>query len=226
MPTVSAISFENLLEPRVRVSPKKPPFNLNEVAEPPVAAPRHIYISPALYTTPETAPIPDHLLEPPSPSPYVVNFKRRGGGAGNRTNGFEFVDDGDRKEESGADAVEEVIEEEYFRVDNLLADAVEEVTEEENFGDSNLLEDVDEDAGEFIDSKCESASVGSINETRQFDCRSFLSSQGEFFDAIEGKWSELYLIFLLKPLYCDQTMDIKIQLVKRNILHVFLLCLI
>lgn len=176
MPTFSAISFENLLEPRVRVSPKKP-LDLNEVAEPPAAAltPRHIYISPALYTTPETAPIPDHLLEPSSPSPYVVNFKRRGGGAGNRrSDGFELVDDENRKEESGGNAVEEV-------------------TEEENFGDGNLVEDaenrdVDEDAGEFLESKSESASVGSTNEMRQFDCQSFLSSQGEFFDAIEGKF--------------------------------------
>lgn len=180
MPTFSTITFENLLEPRVRDSYKKPldlnsgrEMLTNDVAETPAAdaAPRHIYISPALYTTPESTPIPDHLSEPTSPSPYVVNRKRRGGGAGNgRSNGFEFVDDGNRKEESGVDAVEEVAEQ-NFDDGKLLGDA-------EN-------RDVDEDVGEFLDSKCESVSIGSTNERRQFDCRSFLSSQGEFFDAIE-----------------------------------------
>lgn len=178
MPTFSAIALENLLEPRVPGSCKKP-LTLN----PPVpevtvpldvpAAPRHIYISPALYTTPEPAPIPDNLSEPLSPSPYVVNHKRRGGGAGavgnRRINGFEFVEAEQSKEGGVDEHKDEVVE--------------------ENFGDDKLFEggenpDVDEEDG-FLDSKCESAA--SVGSARQFDCRSFLSAQGEFFDAVEGK---------------------------------------
>ncbi|XP_027108104.1 uncharacterized protein [Coffea arabica] len=191
MPTFSTIELENLLEPRVRDSYTKPPLSDRIAAPPPPPkrdesyalqgreisvskappAPRHIYISPALYATPKQAPIPDTASEPSSPSPYVVNHKRRGGGVGvvgNRNGGgFEIP-----AEEKGGELV--VVEEEAGEVmqDNFGGGAEDELFGEEEDG--------------FLDPRCESESLGSRNEvTGQFDCRSFVSNQGEFFDAIE-----------------------------------------
>lgn len=187
MPTFSTIALENLLEPRVRDSYTKSPLSDRIAAPPPPpkrdesytlqgreisvskpsAAPRHIYISPALYATPEQAPIPDTASDPLSPSPYVVNHKRRGGGVGNRSGsgGVEIP-----AEEEGGELV--VVEEEDVVQDNFGGGVEDELFGEEEDG--------------FLDPRCESGSLGSRNEvTGQFDCRSFVSNQGEFFDAIE-----------------------------------------
>ncbi|GFP95046.1 hypothetical protein PHJA_001649000 [Phtheirospermum japonicum] len=81
MPTFTTIALENLLEPRVRDSQKKPFHGDSEDTYPRNGGPRHLYISPGLYATPEQSPIPDHSSpDPSSPSPYVVNLKRRRGG--------------------------------------------------------------------------------------------------------------------------------------------------
>ncbi|GLU19862.1 hypothetical protein SLE2022_360860 [Rubroshorea leprosula] len=88
MPTFTAITLERLLEPPASKSvdksnPKsKPPVptsklerrNSTSVAERKVSRPQ---ITPALYATPESTPLPDSPSSFP-PSPYIVNHKRRG----------------------------------------------------------------------------------------------------------------------------------------------------
>lgn len=169
MPTYTAIAFENLLEPRVRKSHGK----LNErndeeqvvadVESEPVSEPvNHIYISPALYITPEPAPIPETSSGSMSPSPYLVNHKRRGGGeafANRKLDGLEEVEQVDEKTDLDLHL-------------NL----------EEEPAEDNLFE---EDEG-FLDPRCDALSIGSVNEVKGLDCRSCVSAQGEFFDADEG----------------------------------------
>lgn len=154
MPTFSAIALENLLEPRVRDSLKKPePEGPNQENR----RPRHLYISPALYATPEQAPIPEFSSpDPVSPSPYVANHKRRGGGhagvpelrrRGDETEGF---------------CVEEVAE-------NFVNDNVGGVGEGEDEWSLDPRSELD------------AADLSQI----QIESRSFVSAQGEFFDAID-----------------------------------------
>lgn len=215
MPTFSAIELENLVQPRgVRDAYKKPlafspprvPGALHgrETAAPNPPPPlRHIYISPALYATPEPAPIPETVTEPLSPSPYVVNHKRRGGGTGtfgNRRGNIDGIEvpageQVEKKEkekemeEEGADLIEAVEDEEKDAVTTEVAD--------EKFSDDGangffvkkkeVAKEEEEEDG-FLDTRGDSVSIGSETEgIRQFDSRSFLSStHGEFFDAIEG----------------------------------------
>lgn len=166
MPTYTAIAFENLLEPRVRKSYGKQQLNeINEEEkvvediEPPPAPANHIFISPALYITPEPAPIPETSSGSVSPSPYVVNHKRRGGGEA-------FA----KRKLDGLEKVEQVNEK--TDLDFKL---------EEELADEHLF---DEDDG-FLDPRCDAASTGSVNEVKGLDCRSYVSAQGEFFDADE-----------------------------------------
>ncbi|XP_058082823.1 uncharacterized protein LOC131230834 [Magnolia sinica] len=82
MPTFTAIALESLLEPTVGDSSPKNPFpskQLPKQSKELAAAPKrssHIDISPALYTTPKSALFPNSPASV-SPSPYVVNRKRR-----------------------------------------------------------------------------------------------------------------------------------------------------
>ncbi|XXG78833.1 hypothetical protein AAC387_Pa09g0011 [Persea americana] len=71
MPTFPAVALERLLEPASPTKPEK----LKQVK----SSQKHIYISPALYTTPNPTPVPNSSPSSASPSPYVVNWKRRGG---------------------------------------------------------------------------------------------------------------------------------------------------
>ncbi|KAL1559553.1 hypothetical protein AAHA92_09886 [Salvia divinorum] len=147
MPTFTAIALENLLEPRVGESLKNPD-----------AAGRssHLYISPALYATPEQSPIPDYSYrDPPSPSPYVANHKRRGGG-------HVRVPEGSR----ARDETESFnLDEEAEKCLNECVDSVSE--EDEGCFDTRIQVD----ASDFSQIQMES--------------RSFVSAQGEFFDAID-----------------------------------------
>lgn len=200
MPTFSAIELHNLVEPRgVRDSYKKPlafsPPRLHgrETAAPNPPPPlRHIYISPALYATPEPAPIPETVTEPLSPSPYVVNHKRRGGGTGafgNRRGNIDGIEvpagekEEEEKEQEGADLIEAVEEEEEVADEKFSSDGANEFFVKKN----EVAKEEDDDDG-FLDTSCDSVSIGSETEgIRQFDSRSFLSStHGDFFDAIEG----------------------------------------
>ncbi|KAL3814586.1 hypothetical protein ACJIZ3_015854 [Penstemon smallii] len=161
MPTFTTVALENLLEPTVRISLKK---NLNSVVGPANelpdpnldSNPRHLYISPALYVTPEQAPIAEYSSpDPLSPSPYVVNHKRRLLG-GNEIR-------------SEVPDLPPVGESSDFRLEE----------EEESVGDNfvnnnNLVDDDDENGVDDLVSE---------GEARQIESRSFVSAQGEFFDA-------------------------------------------
>ncbi|KAK6121252.1 hypothetical protein DH2020_045026 [Rehmannia glutinosa] len=170
MPTFTTIALENLLEPRVRDSVKKPFHGDLEDPDPRNEGTRHLYISPALYATPEQAPIPDHSSpDPSSPSPYAVNLKRRRGGNERRGGGVPELPSGNEADELN---LEEVAE------NSVNEDLVgnDDVGEEENEG--------------FLDPRSEAMSVESEVEANDFnanqiECRSFVSAQGEFFDAID-----------------------------------------
>ncbi|GER41920.1 secretion apparatus protein BsaZ [Striga asiatica] len=164
MPTFTSIALENLLEHGVRDTHKNPSHGNRDESDLVKAGPRHLYISPGLYATPDQAPIPDH---PPSPSPYVVNLKRRRSGSAGTGGAPEFASGGE--------------------VDVLsLKEVREELVDEVLVGNDEAGE---EDEG-FLDRRSEAMSVGSETEandfdTNQIDTRSLVSAQGEFFDAIE-----------------------------------------
>ncbi|RRT73906.1 hypothetical protein B296_00002405 [Ensete ventricosum] len=83
MPTFTAVALERLLEPASRDPASKPPpapikvgtaahitAIKNSIARP--------NISPALYATPKSTPLPDSPTSFPPESPYMINHKRRG----------------------------------------------------------------------------------------------------------------------------------------------------
>ncbi|GAA0164659.1 hypothetical protein LIER_20246 [Lithospermum erythrorhizon] len=190
---------------------------------------KHIYISPALYTTPAPEPIPEGSSEySPSPSPYIVNHKRRGGdrgriikgdlgfGEGNEVIGENLlgveVENGvfeiKREEEKDDLGLEEEIEvtgeniwgvevgnEGIFGVENEIFGNLDPVGGDggrriEVIGDNV---EVENEISEYLDRvgglKFEMDSVGSVNEggksIKGVESQSFISAQGEFFDAIE-----------------------------------------
>ncbi|KAL7124963.1 hypothetical protein ABFS83_14G084000 [Erythranthe nasuta] len=154
MPTFTTIALENLLEPRVRHSSKKQLFHGDsEDLNPRNEGTRHLYISPALYATPDQAPLPEFSSpDPVLPSPYLVNLKRRRGGI----------------QRSGAPELPEEVLENF---------AIEEFVGKDDGGGK--------EEG-FLDPKIEAAAAEAdeLNIT-QFDCRSFVSAPGDFFDAID-----------------------------------------
>jgi len=90
MPTFSVIAFDRCLEPtsngnndisktNVNGSPSAKPSD-KEHKDSPLDNKKTSrgFISPALYTTPASAPIPSDTVESFNPSPYVVDLKRRG----------------------------------------------------------------------------------------------------------------------------------------------------
>ncbi|KAL0454545.1 UNVERIFIED_CONTAM: hypothetical protein Slati_0793700 [Sesamum latifolium] len=147
MPTFAPIAFQNLLEP----DSLKKPASRN-------GGPRHLYISPVLYATPEQAPIPGcSPPDPLSPSPYLVNHKRRRGGIERKVGVPELP-----SEEDGGLTLEEEEEEEEVG---------------ENFENEDFVGEEDVSVG------CE---VEACDLSRnQIESQSFVSAQGEFFDAID-----------------------------------------
>lgn len=205
MPTFTTIALESLLEPKIRDSYKTSTKSVRDFSsndkkkkeleeeeqqlklkkKAPVR--NRVNISPALYITPEPTPILHSEVDSLSPSPYVVNRKGRGGKSVNRrVDGFEVeegkkrdgeeerdLNGGGGKSRRGELQFEEVVD------DNLVT--------EEIVGDS--FEDfVAED--DFLDTRCDSLSVGSSGEVNDFGTRiesvSVVSNQGEFFDADDG----------------------------------------
>ncbi|KAL8555008.1 hypothetical protein ACS0TY_002986 [Phlomoides rotata] len=164
MPTFTAIALENLLEPRARDSLKNSLTGNHKNPTPENGGPRHLYISPTLYTTPEQTPVPGvSSPDPYHPSPYLVNLKRRRGGYEKTTE----VPESPCEDESDGFGLEGV--------------------GENSVNENNIVagEDV-----EFLDPRSETVSVGSEVDANDFcrnqlESRSFVSSQGEFFDAID-----------------------------------------
>nr|GMC51469.1 Dual specificity protein kinase [Ipomoea batatas] len=205
MPTFTSIALENLLEPRVRDSYKKP-LDSNQIAttlsnrgeeeervdgaeNAKPQAPNHIYISPALYITPEPAPIPDTLSASISPSPYVANRKRRSGGglASRKIDGFEVS--GRKGGEQGEKKGDEVEYEESDLTFQCIGDVDAELAEDDLFGTTEVggdrIEGLEARNEECLDPKCDVSIFGSASEARGLDCQSFASAQGDFFDASE-----------------------------------------
>nr|XP_010906332.1 uncharacterized protein LOC105033294 [Elaeis guineensis]XP_010906333.1 uncharacterized protein LOC105033294 [Elaeis guineensis] len=83
MPTFTAIALDRLLEPGAsRNTTMKPPLAPVKLEKAPPSpsgkkSNRRPNVSPALYATPETTPLPDSPSSYP-PSPYIINHKRRG----------------------------------------------------------------------------------------------------------------------------------------------------
>nr|GLL17429.1 uncharacterized protein LOC109172366 [Ipomoea trifida] len=205
MPTFTSIALENLLEPRVRDSYKKP-LDSNQIAttlsnrgeeeervdgaeNAKPQAPNHIYISPALYITPEPAPIPDTLSASISPSPYVANRKRRSGGglASRKIDGFEVS--GRKGGEQGEKKGDEDEYEERDLTFQCIGDVDAELAEDDLFGTTEVvgdrIEGLEARNEECLDPKCDVSIFGSASEARGLDCQSFASAQGDFFDASE-----------------------------------------
>ena len=195
MPTFTTVALETLLEPRFRDSYKhnlkqqqqqqQQQQSLNPNPRPPTAN-HHIYISPALYTTPEPTPVtPDCSSDALSPSPYVFNRKGRGGKvASRRVDGVEVR--GGEAESVSKDGFGGELEGEEVVVDDddgVLG--MMEVVEEEK--EDSVADDV------FFELRCESASVGSSTEMNDLgkgvEKVSCVSNQGEFFDADDGEIS-------------------------------------
>ncbi|XP_047324791.1 uncharacterized protein LOC124928597 isoform X1 [Impatiens glandulifera] len=129
-------------------------------------------------------PIPDCTSDPSSPSPYIVNHKRRGGKV------FSLCSDGsdEKKLKTKNDAVN-VLEESFDQ--EFLGQEV--IVLERN--EVYAIED------ELFDSRCEQVGTSSCSEVddcgRKIDNQSLVSYQGEFFDAIEGEIVFLRLLCLL-----------------------------
>ncbi|CAN1121997.1 hypothetical protein LINPERPRIM_LOCUS2515 [Linum perenne] len=95
MPTFSAIALDRLLEPGASKSADKPfPPNANPVPKPKPPSrstlhrrnstsitdrsPHRPQLTPSLYATPEATPVPPDSPTSYTPSPYIINHKRRG----------------------------------------------------------------------------------------------------------------------------------------------------
>lgn len=80
MPSFTAVAFDTLLERKEKKNVSKPPAPPRKLEVGGSSRQRSIrpnYVSPALYATPETTALPDSPTSL-SPSPYVINHKRRG----------------------------------------------------------------------------------------------------------------------------------------------------
>lgn len=185
MPTFTSIALESLIEPRFRDSyrdsakkseklpaKKSEKGDGKEVGEVEVRKPsRHrVNISPALYITPEPTPIVYSSSDSLSPSPYVANRKGRGGLRRRSEVRKEEVDA--RGGDMGHMAVE---------------DGVESVKGEER--------EVVEESEDFVDTRCDSLSVGSSSDVRELGSVSGWNPI-EFYDADDGEFSIVLVSFL------------------------------
>ncbi|KAK9054813.1 hypothetical protein SSX86_025892 [Deinandra increscens subsp. villosa] len=194
MPTFTTIALQNLLEHRIpskdsstlhnseSSSTNKPPDHEEDEKSKARKRLNHIYISPALYTTPEPTPILDYSASGSvSPSPYVFNRKGRGGGnsANRRIDGFE---------------VQSCVE-----VGSGEGDLVESGLFGGGGNDNCVVvegEDGDDDDDNFVDPRCDSVSVASSSDLNDsgrlgLENMSVVSNQiGEFYDATEDFSSE------------------------------------
>ncbi|XP_075520621.1 uncharacterized protein LOC142553942 [Primulina tabacum] len=168
MPTYTTATLQSYFESRAEESLKNPLSGASNGRKDPNpsrgsrdGAPRHVYVSPNLYVTPVQAPIPQcYPPDPLSPSPYVVNHKRRGN-EWKRCCEAEVVglDSGN---EGGYLCSEEEVG--------------------ENFAGDEKLETFDIDEDEEV-SEYQGEEETNYNGKEQIESCSFASAQGEFFDA-------------------------------------------
>lgn len=207
MPTYTAIALERLLEPGSQVPAPKPP-PVEKVAQKSTvrkSIPRP-NISPALYATPETTPLPDSPSSCTLESPYLINHKRRGPRLINRFQKNDAIDE--QSKQSEVEQKVDVVKKMEYDIGNHEADGV-----QTSIGDASLTletsqgklqnqnldieetgaEDLkkptldslerDEDTDDFFD-------MQSIASSSEFEdsCSRFRSNtpRGEFFDALEG----------------------------------------
>lgn len=186
MPTYSSITLSNLLEPKCSDSLKESLVDSangirNYAGE---TNPRHLYVSPALYATPEQTPISEYSTpDPPSPSPYIVNHKRRRGGNTQRSIDFCQVSDFSAAKEGGDLDLEEPAGDNFGNGESL----------------GNGADGGENDEG-FCDSRERVIGVKSQEEAsdfgvKQIESRSFVSAQGEFFDANDGNFIAFSVYF-------------------------------
>lgn len=183
MPSFNKVVWETLLEPVVQDSHKS--FfnskqqlvaaagneNDEEVRED-VRTTKHVYISPALYATPQSTPIPDVASDPSSPSPYIVNHKRRGGKVfslrSDENTQLKHVGDETKleNENEAVNVLEELFDHDFLGHDLIVPER----------GEAYAIED------DLFDSHCEQAGTSSCSEAndcgKQTDIQSY-----EFFDA-------------------------------------------
>ncbi|XP_051144067.1 uncharacterized protein LOC127260387 [Andrographis paniculata] len=169
MPTLTAVALDNFLHHGAHDSQKNP-LHENGEADAKNGGPRHLYIMPALYSTPHQAPLPENAT-PHSPSPYVVNHKRRGG-----RNEGSAVPELDKGDVLGLENEQtEVVGVDFFDEDFVR-------NEDGDFFVRGALElPCDEARGKDDDDDDDAASLS----TKEIDTRSYVSAQGEFFDAID-----------------------------------------
>lgn len=225
MPTFTTIALENLLQHPKNSSTLKnpqPKFVANhdeakKEEEESNARKRlnHVYISPALYTTPEPTPILDYSSSGSvSPSPYVFNRKGRGGGgksANQRIDGFEVQGSGNQMVGNSSEAFQIGEDDEVFggggRVENRLV--VEGECE-------------DGDADDFADPRCDSFSVASSSDLNDsgrlgLDNLSLVSNQiGEFYDATEDFSSDGSILSLAA---CNRNLESELHTIKVSLLE-------
>ncbi|XP_019191163.1 PREDICTED: uncharacterized protein LOC109185650 [Ipomoea nil] len=207
MPTFTTIALENLIEPRDRDTYKSP-FGFQKFATKPQArytnkstgnggayngarreevvdskphSANHVYISPALYITPVSAPIPELSSAPLSPSPYVVNHKRRGGErrVNGKIDGFQVpeVQKCGEEEKAGIE-LNYHGENEQEKEEDLVKDKIGGHTEVAGDG----IEEFEGAGEEYFDPEFDTSSVVSAHEVRGFG---FPRNMSEFFDADE-----------------------------------------
>lgn len=221
MPTFTTIALENLLEYRknsnsdsnlstlknTQSSTNKPYHHPNQEEEEHHHDDEklkvknrlnHIYISPALYTTPEPTPILDYSSSGSvSSSPYVFNRKGRGGGGksvNRRIDGFEVQESETQSPGNGQDQL--------------------------FVGGGGEGEDVDDD---FVDPRCDSMSVASSTEFNDsgrllgFENMSVVSNQiGEFYDAIEDFSSDGSMLSIAS---CSRNIESELNTTKVSLLE-------
>ncbi|KAI3810622.1 hypothetical protein L1987_20243 [Smallanthus sonchifolius] len=161
----------------------------------------HIYISPALYTTPQPTPIFYYSSSGSvSPSPYVFNRKGRGGGkSANR------------------------------RIDGFEVQTREELVESSLFGGGGgeieirlVVEAEDADDDDFVDPRCDSLSVTSSSDLNDsgrlgLENMSVASNQiGEFYDATEDFSSDGSMLSLAS---CRGNIESELQTTRVNLLE-------
>lgn len=183
MPTFTSIALETLIEPRFRDSyrdsaKKSVKKRVNNdvddddkgIREEEVKKPsrNRVNISPALYITPEPTPIVYSSSESLSPSPYVANRKGRGG----LRRRSEVVI---RKEEERVEEV--VVEDEEVRKDEEMREVVEE-------------------SEDFVDTRCDTLSVGSSSDVRELGSVSGWNPV-EFYDADDGEFRECLFVLIV-----------------------------